>query len=417
MSAFGRPMLDRWFLDPAFTYLNHGTVGATPRRVLAEQRRIVEEIERQPAQFILRETSNPHRLDVGGEPSRMRRAAAQVAAFVGAPVGDQNGDSSGNDLADGMVFVDNITVGANAVLASLPFDEGDIVAVTNLGYGGVTNAVELYAQRAGASVQVIDLPAPGAPVSAFVAAFTDQLQAGTRLVVIDHLTAFSGLVLPIDAIIEACRAAGALVLIDGAHVPGQLDLRIGELNPDWYVANLHKWAWVPRSAGFLWAAPQHRSSTHAPVVSWGRGAGMGAEFDFPGTRDPSPFLTAPAAFDYRAELGGEEKIRSYTHELIWSSCAYLSDRWQVAFTTPEEMVGSLTTVQLPQRLGSSAEQAEAVRQQLFDLAIEAPIFATSNPAYGVGAEPGLVVRLCAQIYNDESDIERLADAVDSLSST
>jgi isopenicillin-N epimerase len=31
---FGRSMLSHWLLDPEQTYLNHGTVGVTPRRVL-----------------------------------------------------------------------------------------------------------------------------------------------------------------------------------------------------------------------------------------------------------------------------------------------------------------------------------------------------------------------------------------------
>ena len=40
-------------LAPDVTYLNHGTVGATPRRVLAAQQALRDEIERGPAQFML----------------------------------------------------------------------------------------------------------------------------------------------------------------------------------------------------------------------------------------------------------------------------------------------------------------------------------------------------------------------------
>jgi isopenicillin-N epimerase len=52
-------MRDQWYLDPGITYLNHGTVGAPPRAVIAEQFRIVEEIERNPARFMLRELNDP----------------------------------------------------------------------------------------------------------------------------------------------------------------------------------------------------------------------------------------------------------------------------------------------------------------------------------------------------------------------
>ena len=50
---FGREMLRHWDLDPSITYLNHGTVGVTPRRVLARQQEIRDEIERQPSKFLL----------------------------------------------------------------------------------------------------------------------------------------------------------------------------------------------------------------------------------------------------------------------------------------------------------------------------------------------------------------------------
>jgi isopenicillin-N epimerase len=54
---FGHAMLGEWALDPHVLYLNHGTVGATPRRVLAVQQALREEMERQPARFMLREVA------------------------------------------------------------------------------------------------------------------------------------------------------------------------------------------------------------------------------------------------------------------------------------------------------------------------------------------------------------------------
>ena len=98
-------MLSEWMLDPAATYLNHGTVGATPRRVLAAQQAIRDEIEAQPARFLLRELA-----DISGSGQRLRmRAAADAAASLIAAA------------ADDVVFVDNATTAANSVLRSFPF--------------------------------------------------------------------------------------------------------------------------------------------------------------------------------------------------------------------------------------------------------------------------------------------------------
>src|SRR5512139_3883047 len=126
---FGRSLLPLWALDPAITYLNHGTVGATPRAVLAAQAALRDEIERQPARFLLRElTPIGVQGRAGGDgPAgtphhRMRVAAAAVAPWLGV---------AGDDL----VFVGNATSGANAVLASFPLAPGDEVLVTNRTYG------------------------------------------------------------------------------------------------------------------------------------------------------------------------------------------------------------------------------------------------------------------------------------------
>src|SRR5437773_150042 len=122
--SFGRHRLSEWPLDPDVTYLNHGTVGVVPRRVLAFQQKLRDEMERQPSRFVLREAV-PMAGVPSPEPGRIRRAAAAVASFVGA---------RGEDL----VFVDNVTSGAMAVLRSIRLREGDEVLVTDHGYGGVT---------------------------------------------------------------------------------------------------------------------------------------------------------------------------------------------------------------------------------------------------------------------------------------
>ena len=110
--TFGKSMLPEWPLEPSVTYLNHGTVGVTPHRILAAQQAIRDDIERRPSDYLLRELTSI----VVGRPRpdkpRMRQAADVVAEFLGA---------RGNDL----VFVDNATTGANAVLRSFPLEPGD----------------------------------------------------------------------------------------------------------------------------------------------------------------------------------------------------------------------------------------------------------------------------------------------------
>src|SRR5262245_40700468 len=68
---FGRAMLSEWMLEPQAVYLNHGTVGATPRRVLAVQQAIQAEMERHPARFMIRELADVRQIQMRARP-RMR---------------------------------------------------------------------------------------------------------------------------------------------------------------------------------------------------------------------------------------------------------------------------------------------------------------------------------------------------------
>src|SRR6202007_1679998 len=106
------------------------------------------------------------------------------------------------------------------------------------------------------------------------------------------------LLLPVAEIAARCRAKGVAVLIDGAHAPGAIALDIPALGADWYVGNLHKWAWAPRSCGILCDERERQAALPPTVISWGLDQGLAAEFDLLGTRDPSPHLAAPAALDF-----------------------------------------------------------------------------------------------------------------------
>src|SRR5258706_3938551 len=169
--TFGRAMLDQWLLDPDVIYLNHGTVGATPRRVLAKQQAIRGEIERRPLQFLLRELTGVAPVGMPrSEPPLLRAAAAEVAPFVGA---------KGEDF----MFVENATTGANAVLRSLDLREGDEVLITDHVYGAVAKIAAFVTRPRGARVRSIELPYPVPGPEAVVAAVLAAIGPRTRVLV------------------------------------------------------------------------------------------------------------------------------------------------------------------------------------------------------------------------------------------
>lgn len=381
-------MLDQWLLDPACTYLNHGTVGATPRRVLDAQQALRNEMERQPSRFILRELAGefpaPWR-----RVSRIREASDRVAAFVHAD-------------PDDLVFVPNVTTGINAVLGSFAMSTGDELLVTDLAYGAVTLAATAACERTGAALRVVPIAYPVRDPADVVSAVVGALTRRTKLLIVDHVTAQTALVLPVAAIATECRSRGVAVLVDGAHVPGSRRLDLPALGVDWYAANLHKWAHAPRGCGFLWAAPERQADLRAPIVSWGRNRGYRHEFEHTATADPTSYLAAPEGIALLCEWGFDQCL-DYMHALAWEAGQILAERWNSRFEVPREMVGSMVTVPLPAAAGSVDDEAARLRLALL---VEDQIEVQLHAWRG-----SLWVRVSAQVYNERADVERLGDAI------
>ena len=382
-------MRPEWPLEPRVTYLNHGTVGVTPNRILAAQQAIRDEIERRPSDYLLRELTSI----VVGRPRpdkpRMRQAADVVAEFLGA---------RGDDL----VFVDNATTGANAVLRSFPLEPGEEILVTDLGYGGVTQAAAFAARERRGVLRTAVTPYPVRSSAELVDAVVSAIGPKTRLAVIDHITSQSALILPVAEIARQCHARGVAVLADGAHAPGAISFDIPSLGVDWYVANLHKWMWTPRSSGILWAPAERQKDLHPAVISWGLDQGFTAEFDLPGTRDPSAHLAAPAAIAMMRELGVAD-VQRYNHALVWAGARRLAERWNVQLETPESLVGTMATVVLPESVGRTVDESLDVRDRLlFEHGIEVQLHSFRDRLHA---------RISAQIYNTMEDIDQLAESV------
>lgn len=386
---FGHAYRERWALDPDLTYLNHGTVGAPPRAVLEAQQRLRDTIEREPARFLLRDLADTRQRPMRAVP-HMRVAAAAVAAFVGARPED-------------LVFVDNATTGVNAVLRSLTFDAGDEIVLTDHTYGAVARTAAYIARRTGAVVRTAVLPEPPCRPGPIADAIDAACSPRTRLIAIDHITSGSALTLPVQEIASRARARGIAVLVDGAHAPGAIPLDIPSLGVDWYTGNLHKWAMAPRSSAILWASPARQVDLHPAVISWGFDQGFDAEFDLVGTRDPTPWLAAPAGIDFLQTLG-LDALREWNHALAWNAAVALTDRWGVPRPCDEAMVGPMVTIPLPPAIPADAAAVQALRDALlFEDRIEVQMHVFKGRPW---------VRLCGQAYVEERDIERFRDALE-----
>ncbi len=381
-----------WGLDPNVLHLNHGSFGACPREVLASQQELRDELERDPTGFLV------HRHE-----SLTDRARAALGAFLGAP-------------ADDLVFVPNATTGVNAVLRSLPLSPGDELLATNHEYNACRNVLEHVAARRAAKVVIAGLPFPVRHHQELIDAVLERISPRTRLVLIDHVTSPSALILPIEPIVRQCAERGIWTLIDGAHGPGMLPLDVAALGCSFYTGNLHKWVCAPKGAAFLYARPQVQAHLRPLTISHGANSPrtdrsrFQIEFGWTGTHDPTPYLVVPEALRVMEAMapGGWPEVRARNHELVLQARDLLTAAWDLAPTCPDAMQGSMAALVLerdvlpdPPTKDSYQDPLERVLSERY--AIRVPVIPWPDP-------PMRLLRISAQLYNRLEDYQRLADA-------
>ena len=379
-----RPNLrDQWMLKPGIRFLNHGSFGATPRKVFDAQTAWRQRLEAEPVELI-------------------GRRSAELIDQAKIPVARQ----FGMNPAD-FGFVTNATDGVNAVLQSLTLSPGDELLTTTHVYKAVRQAMNLIARKAGATCREVPISLPVKSANDIRDAVLNAISNRTKLLVIDHVTSPSALVFPLKQIVTGCREKGVDVLVDGAHAPGMIPLNVRDIGATYYTANLHKWICAPRGSAFLWVAPHRQPRVHPTVISHYLDQGFAKEFSWQGTRDFSAWLTIPAALDFLNDLGFD-KVMHHNHQLATWAQQMLTSRWDVEPLSPIDgsMLGSMATIPLPPPLNQLDGPAlEAFQQRLYtDFQIEAPLMRLDKQT----------LRVSCQVYNQPQEYEHLAQTILNL---
>ncbi|HEY4883401.1 MAG TPA: aminotransferase class V-fold PLP-dependent enzyme [Myxococcales bacterium] len=388
----GSPFAAHWTLDPRVDFLNHGSFGACPRPVLEAQSELRARMERQPLQFLAR--------DLEG---MLDDARGALARFVGAD-------------PDDLAFVPNATTGVNTVIRSLELQPGDELVATDHSYNACLNTLRWHEKR-GVKVAIAKVPWPIAGpwqvVDAVLGAVTDR----TRLALIDHVTSPTGLVFPVQEIVRRLDQRGIDTLVDGAHAPGMLPLNVRETGAAWYTGNCHKWLCAPKGAAFLHVRRDRQQELRPLVISHGANSArpdrprFRLEFDWGGTDDPTPFLCVPHALRFLGGLlpGGWPELMERNRALAARGRRLLCEALRIEAPAPEQMLGSLASVPLPDFAGAMPPARGVPWHPLQKALLEK--HGIEVPVAPFPAPPKQLIRISAQIYNSEDQFKRLAAAL------
>lgn len=382
MEKFGRHLRPLWHLDPGGTFLNHGSFGACPKRVLAAQSTWRETMERQPDEFF-RKRVYPHSND-----NAVRVAADALGRFVG---------TTGEHIA----FVVNATEAVNTVLRSLDLQSGDEILVLDVVYNAVRLAAEEVCHPRGAKVVKVALPLP-LSANDVVERIADAANERTKLAVIDHIASASAVVFPVAEITRALKAKGVKVMIDGAHAVGQLALDLPAIGADWYTANAHKWLYSPKGSAFLYAHDEAAARVKPLSVSHYHAMAFPHGFDYVGTRDVTAYLSVPTAIEFVEEFGAAD-VRRYLRELSRAG-AEIVKPLGVTPLAPDAMFAAMRAYVLPQRRAVDHADVVQLMRGLWDKhRIQVAANAFQNH---------FILRLSPQIYVERADFEHLVQVLE-----
>ncbi len=311
-----------------------------------------------------------------------------------------------------IVFVRNATEAINLVAYSWGqtfLKSGDEVLITEMEHHANIVPWQLLRDRIGIKLVV-------APVDATngldMAKFEELLSARTKLVAVTHVANVTGAVLPVESIVRLAHSKGAKVLLDGCQAVPRLPVDMQALDCDFYVFSGHK-TYGPTGIGGLYG----RKALLAAMPPWQGGGDMILEVTFAkttfqepphrfeaGTPDISGAIGLGLALDYLEGLGRDAILE---HEEALTG--YGVDR--LSAMPGVHLVGAGQ-----RRLAILSVHVDGIHPH--DLAT---VLDQHNVAIRAGhhcAQPFLdklglaaTARASLGIYNDESDIDALADAV------
>ncbi|MEM9064454.1 MAG: aminotransferase class V-fold PLP-dependent enzyme [Planctomycetota bacterium] len=390
------PLARHWTLSKDITFLNHGSYGASPSDVIAEQRRIQDLMEAEPVNFFLIE---------------LERLSDETRRVLGEFVGAE---------PENIALLPNATTAVATVIHNLDLKPGDEVLVNSHEYASCLSEFDRLARAKGFKIIEAKLPFPAASSSHLRDAILDAMTERTRVCLVSSVTSPSALVLPVEEIVDECRQRGIISIVDGAHAPGQMRCSVEKLGCDFFAANLHKWICAPKGAAFLWVHPKHQNgfepltlSSRARFVREDRSPFLGL-FDYVGTKDYSSVLAAPVAVRTIGSMlpGGWDEVIEQNHRLVLEGRDILCDRLGIIPTCPDELNGSMSALILP----GKTEAYGAVRAGRYDDPVQHELvtrFGIQVPVWGTGSGTR-VIRISAQLYNTPAQYEYLADALKKI---
>jgi isopenicillin-N epimerase len=379
-------MKSQFLLDNNITFLNHGSFGACPKPVFEEFQRLQLELEQEPVNFIQKKL-----------PVYLKEAKKPLAKFIGCD-------------AEDFFFTPNPTFAVNTIMRSLNLQKGDEILTTNHEYGAMDRTWNFYCKKSGAKYIRQEISLPIISKEQILEEFWKGYNSNTKVIFLNQISSSTALIFPVKEICDKAQQLGLITIVDGAHVPGHIDLNISELNPDFYTGTLHKWMLAPKGSSFLYVKKEFQSDIDPLIVSWGYEslAPSDSQFldyhEYQGTNDHSAYLCTPKVIEFLEQNNWKEKSKA-CKKIVLENYHRFCDLVNTKPICPisEEFLGQMASI--PIRTEKPMELKELLYAKY---KIQIPIMPLNDKIY---------MRYSMNVYNSQEDLEVLYQAITDIIET
>lgn len=372
---------DQYSLDPAVTYLNHGSIGTIPRVVQEAHAGYLSLCETNPWLYMWSEPWVEPREEV-------RRQAADLV---------------GCDPEE-LAITHNTTECFNLLAHGLPLGAGDEVLFSSLNHTGASVCWYNQSVRRGYSVRQFDFPIADIgdlAESDIVERYSEALSPKTRVLVLPHVDNMVGLRHPLARIAAMAREKGVRwIVVDAAQTVSMIPVDMQALGVDVYATSAHKWIQSPKELGLTYIRKEVQAQIQPMWVTWGQNYWKGTvrTFEDYGTRALPAVVALGDALRFQALLN--EEARETHHWQLWQDMRKIvAESDDLVWRSPTDWNLSAALYAVETR----GENGSEVAKRLFeDHGVVVRGFNTS----ALNA-----IRISPNVSNDAEDLNKFVEAI------
>lgn len=367
---------EMFYLPGWRSYLNNGSLGLVTRPVLTA----VEDYLRKAAA-----------LQIDGYPrwgyETLDEEREEMARFLGCK-------------KDELAFTHCATESMSIIAAGIDLKAGDEVLITNEEHPSGREPWLRRAQRDGVVVREVPIPLPPDSAGQLADLVISAIGPRTRVLSFSGILTNPGVIMPVREICTAARAKGVITVVDGAHMNGQIPVKLSDLNCDYYAGSPHKWMFAPAGCGLLYIREENLDRLWPTIVSgnWDNRELKAARFMQVGTNNRAIFAGLMAALRFLESLG-PEAVYERIHHLARMAYRMAAERPSLELYSPADhsLYGSLVTI------GFRGKDHVPLLRKLN----ERRIWVYQNPR----------LRIACHIHTRPEDLEALFETVDEVFGT